>query len=115
MNLDAEDVEAVAARVVQLLSEWRETPVRYVDAAALARTLKVKREWVYAHARELGGLRLGDGPKAPLRFDLERVCESLTERDGARPSLVAPPLPRGRGRGKGLPRGVNPIRERPTQ
>lgn len=40
-----------------------------VDAAALAAELGTSRDWVYEHADELGALRLGNGPKARLRFD----------------------------------------------
>jgi integrase len=73
MTLDREDIEAVAARVVALLREAPAPPARYVDAATLALALGVERDWVYARARELGAIRLGEGPKARLRFDLERA------------------------------------------
>ena len=36
------------------------------DVAAL---LNVDRSWVYAHARDLGAIHLGDGPRPRLRFD----------------------------------------------
>ena len=53
MNLDADDIEAVAARVVELLDEQTQHPPGLVDAATFARILGVERDWVYAHAREL--------------------------------------------------------------
>lgn len=40
-----------------------------VDASVLAVELGVSRDWVYEHADALGVLRLGNGPKARLRFD----------------------------------------------
>jgi hypothetical protein len=40
-----------------------------VDAAAAAKQLGVSRVFVYEHARELGGQKVGCGPKAPWRFD----------------------------------------------
>ena len=43
-----------------------------VRVAHLAAVLDVDVSYVYAHAAELGALRLGSGPKAPLRFDLRR-------------------------------------------
>jgi hypothetical protein len=49
-----------------------------VDAAALAAHLSVDRGWVYEHADELGAVRLGSGPKARLRFDLEDVRRRLS-------------------------------------
>jgi hypothetical protein len=58
MKLDADDIEALAARVVALLRDETDGARRYVDAATLARLLSVRRGWVYAHARELGGVRL---------------------------------------------------------
>jgi hypothetical protein len=42
-----------------------------VDAQALAVVLGVSRDFVYEHADELGALRLGNGPKARLRFDVD--------------------------------------------
>jgi hypothetical protein len=73
VTLDADDIEAVAARVVELLRRQPGQPEPYVDAATLARILRVDRGWVYARARELGAVRLGDGPKARLRFDVARA------------------------------------------
>lgn len=44
-----------------------------VDAETVAAALGVSRAYVYEHADELGAERLGDGPRARLRFDLERA------------------------------------------
>jgi len=114
VNLDADDIEAVAARVVELLLEHTGAPGRYVDAATLARTLDVDRDWVYARARQLGAVRLGDGPKARLRFDLERVRATLA---AAGTGDQAPPdeLPRrrrGRPRRQTAPAGARLIQGR---
>jgi hypothetical protein len=40
-----------------------------LTAAEVAARFSVDRSWVYAHARELGVLRIGDGPRPRLRFD----------------------------------------------
>lgn len=77
MRLEPDDVEAIARRVAELLGTGPQAPVRYVDAAYLARALGVERAWVYAHAQQLGGVRLG-GPRGRLRFDLEAVREQLS-------------------------------------
>ena len=42
-----------------------------VDARHLARDLGASLDHVYAHATELGAMRLGTGPKARIRFDLD--------------------------------------------
>jgi hypothetical protein len=81
VNLDADDIEAVAARVVALLRDEIGGARRYVDAAMLAKMLGVRRAWVYSRARQLGAVRLGEGPRAPLRFDVERVRAALGEPD----------------------------------
>jgi integrase len=40
-----------------------------LTAADVAWRFNVDRSWVYAHARELGVVRIGDGPRPRLRFD----------------------------------------------
>jgi hypothetical protein len=96
VELHPDTIEAVARRVAEILRAEPppETPApalsadepryfgndggRLVDAAQLASRLGVERSWIYEHAAELGALRLGDGPRARLRFDLGRVVERLT-------------------------------------
>lgn len=51
-----------------------------VDAATLAERLGVSRGFVYEHAHELGVIRLGSGPRARLRFDVERATACLAGR-----------------------------------
>ena len=78
-RVDEELVEAIAFRVVQLLDldrGPREDP-DLIDAAELARRFGMDRSWVYAHAAELGAVRLGEGPNARLRFDPARAREAL--------------------------------------
>jgi hypothetical protein len=51
--------------------------------------------FVYAHAGELGAHRLGDGPRARLRFDLADVDAWLSACSARRGSAAAEPAPRG--------------------
>jgi hypothetical protein len=76
VRLDPADIDAIAQRVVVLMREQPSPQVRLVDAATLAERLGVERDWVYAHAKELHGVRLG-GPRGRLRFDMSRVLRSL--------------------------------------
>lgn len=95
MRLDAGDIEAIAHRVAELLGDPASTrAVRYVDAAHVARTLGVDREWVYAYADQLGAIRLG-GPHGRLRFDLHHVTRTLA---GAAPERPTRPASRPRRR-----------------
>jgi hypothetical protein len=109
LGLTRAEVEAIAESVVERMSElirprlW----LGLVDAADVARRLGVRESWVYAHADELGAIRLGDGEKARLRFDLERVAQAIGATDSE-------PAPRGPGcpRRHGLPAGVRLIEGR---
>ncbi len=74
------DVEAIAeattARLAEIVSGAPGT-FALVDARQLARDLGVSLDYVYAHATELGAMRLGSGPKARIRFDLDRARQAL--------------------------------------
>jgi hypothetical protein len=94
VTLDNEDIELIAARVVALLSEARPDEARFADAATVARELGVDRDWVYAHSRELGGVRLG-GEHGRLRFDLQAIRRQL-----AKPTPRQAPEPPRRSRRK---------------
>lgn len=56
-------------------------PAGLLTASELARRLGVSRSWVYQHARELGAITLGDGPRARLRFDLRKALAALAADD----------------------------------
>lgn len=86
--LTAGDVEAIAeataAKLAEIVSAGHAT-FGLVDARQLARDLGVSLDYVYAHASELGAMRLGAGPKARIRFDLDRARQSLEARRTDRP------------------------------
>jgi len=80
VELSAETIEQIALRVARLLEERepQHAPIEgLVDAGELARLLGVTRAWVYQHAQELGAVRIGSGPRARLRFDVEGAREAL--------------------------------------
>ena len=77
------DVEAIAEATATRLAEIvSATPGTFalVDARQLARDLGVSLDYVYAHATELGAMRLGSGPKARIRFDLDRARQAIEAR-----------------------------------
>lgn len=87
VDLTPQAVERVALRVAQLLRradvERRpEPPPRLLTAGELAHHLRVERPWVYRHRHLLGGRRIGDGPRAPWRFELEAATKALERRRG---------------------------------
>lgn len=78
--LSAGDIEAIADATATRLAEIvRAGPATFglVDARQLAHELAVSLDYVYAHAAELGGMRLGSGPKARIRFDLDHARQAL--------------------------------------
>ena len=112
MRLHPSDIEAIADLVLERLAE-REKPsprIGLATASEVAERYGVSLSWVYANKRRLGAVLLGDGPKARLRFDLERVGQALGTR--AHGPSESPRRRRGRPRKTGLPPGVDLIQPR---
>ena len=81
IKLDPPTVEAIARRVVEILEQRGLQNRELVDAAELARRFGIERSWVYAHAIELGAVKLGSGPKPRLRFDPQIAARVLRKAD----------------------------------
>ena len=58
----------------------RHTPEQVVRKLREADRLGVHPSFVYAHATELGAMRLGSGRKARIRFDVDRARQALDAR-----------------------------------
>lgn len=90
------DLRAFAEVLVDVLAERgvlvaaQATPqARVLDATQVGEMLGRDRQWVYAHADELGAFRFGDGPRARLGFDHARVEAWKRERQACRtPSTI---------------------------
>jgi hypothetical protein len=82
--LNTELVDAIARVVVELSREpdgaGRDRGPELLTVADVAARLKVSPKWVYAHQHELGPIRLGDGPRARLRFDADVIDSRITDR-----------------------------------
>lgn len=93
VELTADAIDQIAERVADLLEQragQRRVPsAGLVDVTELARHLGVTRAWVYQHAAELGAIRIGSGPRARLRFDLEAAKEALAGSERS-PSAAVP-------------------------
>lgn len=116
--LSPESIEQIARRVVELLAGPNgDRPNALVDAQAVAEALGVDRGWVYEHAVELGGVRLGDGSRPRLRFDLEAARAAVAcgahRRSQVQSAPVAEPnVPSRRRTGSGTSVPLLPIRPR---
>jgi hypothetical protein len=111
VDLNPAAIEAIARRVAELLAAERsgDSPEQVlVTAAEIARRFGVSRDTAYAKADEWGAIRLGDGPKARLRFDPQLVAERL----GTEKAPAAKPRPRSHRRPSTAPTELLPIRGR---
>ena len=95
-EIAARFTDAVVARVVELIKAdgviVEVTGARaWLTAQEVAQLLGVSREWVYAHADELGAMRIGSGPRPRLRFPAQSVDGRDSSDDAARlPTLTKP-------------------------
>jgi hypothetical protein len=76
VNLDPQTIELLADAIAERLSEQR-LGERWLTAEEVARHVGVDVGFVYEHSERLGARRLGDGPKARLRFRIDLVEASL--------------------------------------
>jgi hypothetical protein len=98
VRLDPDAVEQLAARIAELLADQLtpqpstpQGPGRLLSAAEVSEWWGVSRGWVYQHASELGGVRIGDGERPRLRFDPDAVAERLERPPTARPAAMQTP------------------------
>jgi hypothetical protein len=90
VDLAPEAMEAIARRVAALLAD-PPPAARLVDAAEVADLLGVARSWVYDNAERLGAVRIGDGPRGRLRFNVDRALTAWRDRE---PEPEPEPQPR---------------------
>jgi hypothetical protein len=119
MRLHPDDLARLADLVADALAArsaaFGTTP-RLVDAATVAQRFGVTAQWVRENAEQLGAVRLGDGPRPRLRFDLARVADTLNPRcrngrSECRPRQVPEGVSRcARGTRAGNEAGTLPIR-----
>jgi hypothetical protein len=91
-------VDAIARRVIELLDASRGAGAAAsategeacLTVSQVAARYRVSRSWVYAHQRDLGAMRLGEGPRARLRFDAKVVADAIAAFD-CRAAFPEPP------------------------
>ena len=99
--------DSIVERVVEVIRAegvmpQTRTTTGWLDAKQVAQRLGVEREWVYAHADELGASRIGTGPRPRLRFP----PQILDSRIGNQTSTEATSQPTKR---RSKPNGLIPI------
>lgn len=97
------DVHAIAEAIADVLAE--RGLVVYAGPGASARVLSAREvsqllgrsaPWVYAHATELGAIRMGSGPKARIGFDLATIEQWKRDNQVRPPQARKPPRRRRR-------------------
>jgi hypothetical protein len=88
VTLSPEQLSELARLIAAELREAPE-PGGLVDAATLAEKLGTSRDYVYEHAGQLGAVKLGEGKRPRLRFDVS-TARAAYERSMERPPKVAP-------------------------
>lgn len=103
--------DLVADRVADQLADREQPTPALVDAATLARELAVSRQLIYERADELGAVRIGNGSRPRLRFDVDRARAAL---QGERTPPEPPPPPTPRRRRARRATGTPVLRSRPV-
>ena len=78
----------------QPAEEITASPNKLLTPAELAQVLDVSRAFVYEHSAALGAIRVGDGERPRLLFDLELArgrLVALADRNGSKPPEPAKP------------------------
>jgi predicted DNA-binding transcriptional regulator AlpA len=118
-GVDLPDVRAIAEAVVDVLAE--RGLVVYAGPSPSARVLKVREvsrllgrsaPWVYEHATELGAIRMGNGPKARIGFDIATIDQWKRDHQLAPPEAHKPA--QHRSRRSAIPTGGNLIPYEPS-
>ncbi len=123
-DLTPQTIEQIAQRVAQLLTRPNTTltdthsitgapapssvpgasdatpPVALLTAGQLAQQLGVTRAWVYENAHRLGAIRLGNGPRARLRFNPNTATGALNSSPTPHTPTDTPPAPQTRRPGR---------------
>lgn len=86
----------------------------FVAAKVVADTIGMSADWVREHAEDLGGRRMGNGPKSRWRFDLaeavSRFDAAAARSDGERSPAPDPAPPQARRRRRTpAPSGGSPL------
>ena len=90
-DLDESTFRAIAQEVAALLERRDATPP-LLTAGQVASRFNVERGWVYAHAQELGVVRLTSSNRSRLRFDPAVVAQRLLAEQR---EITRVPVPRG--------------------
>lgn len=93
LAIDSASLHEIAREVAKLIG-GRDPGDGLLTARQVAARFNVDRSWVYAHAQELGVIRIGDGPRPRLRFDPAVVAQRVLSRPATAAIPQRPRQPR---------------------
>lgn len=91
VSLSDEQIDHLADLVAIKVARTKPAIQPMLTVDEIARTFRVSRAWVYENAQRLGGIRLGPGQRAPLRFDLDKVMVAMQPSNSARQTTDTQP------------------------
>jgi hypothetical protein len=108
LTLTDEQLDRLADRVAIRLAATKPPGKPMLTVDDVCTTFQVSRAWVYENAGRLGGVKLGPGQRAPLRFDANRVAAALNPLMGS--SAPDPPTPAStKPPGRKRPKRLHPV------
>jgi hypothetical protein len=93
MRLAPDQLDELADLIAERLRDAEPAAQCLVDARAVGEAIGMTPAWVREHAAELGGRRLGDGPRPRWRFDLEQARTAGAALSLGQRSLAPDPAP----------------------
>lgn len=89
LTLSDQQLERLADLLAIRLAHVKPARPTMLTVEDVCTTFQVSRAWVYENACRLGGVKLGPGRRAPLRFDAERVTAALNPLGQPDPAVAA--------------------------
>jgi hypothetical protein len=106
LTLSDQQLERLADLLVIKLARVKPAASPLLTVEDVCATFQVSRAWVYENAGRLGGVKLGPGRRAPLRFDAKQVAAALNPLTSS--ETVATPIPSTRP-GRKRPKHLHPV------
>jgi hypothetical protein len=107
LTLTEEQLDRLADLLAIKLAAIRPAARPMLTVEDICATFQVSRAWVYENAGRLGGVKLGPGPRAPLRFDANRVTAALSPLGGS--EVSEPTMSRAKSAGRKRPKRLHPV------
>jgi hypothetical protein len=107
LTLSDEQLDRLADLLAFKLAQAKPATPVMLTVEDVSAIYQVSRAWVYENAARLGGVKLGPGQRAPLRFDVRRVEAAMNPL--GRPDLQKDTGPRHTARRRPRSKRLHPV------